>query len=116
MSSDKKRGGFLPPSDPSAEVIHHTTSAPASLMRPRDSQSKLHLRLPSTTVSGASLMIFKAIVGAGLFGLPYAFKLMGIGGALIASAVICALTFYCGQVLIRVHDVVVRDTLQQVRC
>lgn len=45
--------------------------------------------------------------------LPYAFAQLGIGGALILSAFICGLSWYCGQVLIRCHDVVVRDTLRR---
>lgn len=104
-------GERFAPDDPGA--IAHTSSAPASLTRPLDNKSKLNLRLPTTTAVGAGAMIFKSIVGAGLFGLPWAFQQMGIGGALIASVVIAGLTLYSGLVLVRVHDVVVRDTLKR---
>lgn len=56
-------------------------------------------------------MIFKAIVGVGLFALPYAFRLLGYNGAILTMAAVGMLTFYTGIVVIRVHDVVVRDTL-----
>lgn len=95
-----------------ADLIKHTTSAPASLHK-GDSKSMLHHRLPKTSVGGASLMIFKAIVGAGLFALPRAVALMGIGGAIIACFVVAWLSYYTSMVLVRVHDVVVRDTLKQ---
>jgi hypothetical protein len=104
-------GERFAPEDPGA--IAHTSSAPASLTRPTDNKSKLNLRLPTTSAVGAGAMIFKSIVGAGLFGLPWAFQQMGIGGALIASLVIAGLTLYSGLVLVRVHDVVVRDTLKR---
>ena len=97
-----------------ADVIAHTASAPAALKRPADEQSQLHWTLPvQTGFLGSCLMIFKAIVGAGLFALPYAFSKVGVGGALVLSAVIATLTFYSGQVLIRVHDVAARDTLRR---
>ena len=57
-------------------------------------------------------MLIKAIFGAGLFAMPFAYRLMGIGGGTIAMCVFGLLTFYTGMVLIRVHDVVVRDTLR----
>ena len=94
-------------------VVKHTHSAPAAGLF-EDEQSKLHHKLRrGTSAAGAGFMTFKAIVGAGLFALPYAFKLMGVGGALIAMFVVGWLTFYTGMVLVRVHDVVVRDTLRQ---
>lgn len=75
-------------------VIAHTTSAPAALTRPADAQSQLVWRLPPQTgLLGSCLLIFKAIVGAGLFALPWAFARLGVGGALCLSAVIAALTF-----------------------
>lgn len=92
-----------------SEAIRRVESAPAVL---RGDASLLVLSLPSTSVGGAALMLFKAIVGAALFALPFAFRLMGIGGAMIAMAVLGLLTFYTGMVIVRVHDVVVRDTLR----
>lgn len=44
------------------EVIKHTTSAPMSLVEHWDDSTKLHLRLPSASVLGASLMLFKVRV------------------------------------------------------
>jgi hypothetical protein len=92
-------------------VIKETASSPALILH--EVQSKLTFRLPSTSVFGASLMIFKAIVGAGLFALPYAFSLLGYAGATAVMAFVGLLTFYTGMVVIRVHDVVVRDTLSK---
>ena len=101
-----------PMEDPVA-VVKHTHSSPAAVLM-IDDQSKLHYKLhKGTSVVGASTLVFKAIVGAGLFAIPYAFKLMGIGGALIAMFVVGWLSFYTGMVLVRVHDVIVRDTLRQ---
>ena len=48
------------------EVIKHTTSAPMSLVEHWDDSTKLHLRLPSASVLGASLMLFKVRRGAAL--------------------------------------------------
>ena len=92
-----------------SHVVKRTTSSPALILH--EPNSTLSFRLPSTTVFGASVLIFKAIVGVGLFAIPYAFRQMGYGGALLAMATVGALTFYTGMVTIRVHDVVVRDTL-----
>lgn len=92
-----------------AEGIHHAASAPASL---RDANSQFLLQLPSASVTGAALMLIKAIVGVGLFAMPFAYRLMGIGGGTIAMCVFGLLTFYTGMVLIRVHDVIVHDTLR----
>jgi len=58
-------------------------------------------------------MIFKSMVGAGLFALPFAFKLLGFGGGIIAMAICGALTWYTNVLIVRVHDVVVRDTLKR---
>jgi amino acid permease len=58
-------------------------------------------------------MLFKAMVGAGLFALPYAFKLMGFGGGIVAMAIIGGLTWYTNMLIVRVHDVVTRDTFKK---
>jgi len=92
--------------------MKRVTSAPTLLRA--DDQSQLHYALPRRTTSlGASLMMFKSIVGAGLFALPYATRLIGIGGVTVAMLACGLLTFYCSMALVRVHDVVVADTLQR---
>jgi amino acid permease len=97
----------------SAPPIKRTLSAPSGLVL-ADTQSLLHHALPAgVSKYSASLMLFKAILGAGLFALPYATKLLGIGGVTLAMFLCGWLAYYCSTVLVRVHDVVMRDTLQR---
>lgn len=58
------------------------------------------------------MQIVKAVLGAGLFGLPYALKLLGMAGGIILFFIIGWLSYYCSAVLIRVHDVATRDLLR----
>jgi len=94
------------------DVIKHTVSSPATMVAPTTA-SPLVFRLPRTGTLGASLMMFKAMVGAGLFAMPFAFKLLGIGGGVLAMALCGALTWYTNVLIVRVYDVVARDTLKK---
>jgi amino acid permease len=94
------------------ETITHTSSAPA-VLESFDSQSKLHFSFPKASLVGGVFLIFKYLVGAGIFGLPYAVKQMGIGGftlAMVFSAVSC---YYTSMLTIRVFQTVTRFTLNR---
>jgi len=93
-------------------VVRHMHSAPSALLAD-ENQSRMMTVMPQTGSLGVALMLFKAMVGAGLFALPYAFRLMGFGGAIIASVVICALTYYTNLLIVRAKDVIQRDTLRK---
>lgn len=94
------------------DVIRHTHSAPgAMLSAPTD--SKLVLRLGRNGDLATALLVFKAMVGVGLFALPYAFKTVGIGGGIISMAVAGLLCAYTNALLIRIKNVVARDTFRK---
>lgn len=66
----------------------------------------------SVTRVVSHLQIVKFVFGAGLFGLPYALKLLGMAGGILLFFIIGWLSYYCSAVLIRVHDVATRDLLR----
>ena len=102
--------GSIMTTDDSARRVIRVSSAPSLLQKTLYPFSPSAVQ--STSPVGASFLLFKAIVGAGLFAIPYSYKLMGFAGATIALAGVGLLTFYTGVVLIRAHDVIVRDTLR----
>ena len=68
----------------SLQAIRHTVSLPANAMLSDDKSKLRHRLVHGTSATGAALMLFKIIVGASLFALPYAFSQMGLGGGVIA--------------------------------
>jgi len=48
-----------------------------------------------------------------LFALPFAFRLIGIGGGLLSMFAAGVLTYYTNLLIVRTKDVIARDTLRK---